>query len=81
VQRAAHFATHRRFGMAGVGSRQADPTAPSAALAANMPSSLTGREGLGPKWVDEQRIDNCKVPIDERETKPRPSAGPHVPVG
>jgi hypothetical protein len=23
------------------------------------------------KWMDEQRIDNCKVPIDKRGTKPR----------
>jgi hypothetical protein len=23
--------------------------------------------------MDEQRIDNCKVPIDKRGTKPRPS--------
>ena len=23
--------------------------------------------------MEEQRIDNCKVPIDERGTKPRPS--------
>ena len=35
---------------------------------------LTGKERLGPKWTDEQRIDNCKVPLDKRGTKPRPSA-------
>jgi hypothetical protein len=35
---------------------------------------LTGKERLGPKWSDEQRIDNCKVPIDKRGSKPRPSA-------
>ena len=27
---------------------------------------LTGKERLGRKWMDEQRIDNCKVPIDKR---------------
>jgi hypothetical protein len=32
---------------------------------------LTGKERLGRKWMDEQRIDNCKVPIDKRGTKPR----------
>jgi hypothetical protein len=32
---------------------------------------LTGKERLGSKWMDEQRIDNCKVPIDKRGTKPR----------
>jgi len=35
---------------------------------------LTGKERLGPKWSDEQRIDNCKVPLDKRGSKPRPSA-------
>jgi len=33
----------------------------------------TGKERLGRKWMDEQRIDNCNVPIDKRGTKPRPS--------
>ena len=32
---------------------------------------LTGKERLGRKWMDEQRIDNCKVPNDKRGTKPR----------
>ena len=31
----------------------------------------TGKERLGRKWMDEQRRDNCKVPIDKRGTKPR----------
>ena len=31
---------------------------------------LTGKERLGRKWMDEQRMDNCKVPIDKRGTKP-----------
>jgi hypothetical protein len=35
---------------------------------------LTGKERLGPKWTDEQRIDNCNVPVDKRGAKPRPSA-------
>jgi hypothetical protein len=43
--------------------------------------TLTGKERLGPKWTDEQRIDNCKVPIDKRGTKPRSNACPHVPTG
>ena len=43
--------------------------------------TLTGKERLGPKWNDEQRIDNCKVPIDKRGTKPRSSACPHIPTG
>ena len=42
-------------------------------------SALTGKEKLGPKWTDEQRIDNCHVPIDKRGNKPRPSACPNSP--
>ena len=45
------------------------------------PATLTGKERLGRKWMDEQRIDNCNVPLDKRGTKPRPSACPHVPMG
>jgi len=36
------------------------------------PGLLTGKERLGPKWTDEQRVDNCKVPLDKRGTRPRP---------
>jgi hypothetical protein len=32
----------------------------------------TGKERLGPKASDEQRVDNCKVPLDRRGPKPRP---------
>jgi hypothetical protein len=48
-------------------SKSSAPTAVSA-------KALTGKERLGPKWSDEQRIDNCKVPLDKRGTRPRPSA-------
>jgi hypothetical protein len=41
--------------------------------------TLTGKERLGPKWTDEQRIDNCRVPIDKRGSKPRPTACPDSP--
>jgi hypothetical protein len=37
----------------------------------------TGKERLGPKWTDEQRIDNCHVPVEKRGFKPRPSACPN----
>jgi hypothetical protein len=43
--------------------------------------SLTGKERLGRKWMDEQRIDNCKIPLDKQGAKPRSSACPHVPTG
>ena len=59
--------------------RQPDQTAPNAATA-NGPS-LTGKERMGRKWMDEQRIDNCNVPIDKRGSKPRPSNCLHSPSG
>jgi hypothetical protein len=34
----------------------------------------TGKERLGDKWNDEQRIDNCKVPPEKRGPKPRPDS-------
>jgi hypothetical protein len=34
----------------------------------------TGKERLGGKASDEQRVDNCKVPLDLRGPKPRPDA-------
>jgi hypothetical protein len=32
----------------------------------------TGKERLGSKSSDEQRVDNCKVPLELRGPKPRP---------
>jgi hypothetical protein len=45
------------------------------------PKALTGKERLGKKWMDEQRLDNCNVPIEKRGSKPRPSTCPPVPTG
>jgi hypothetical protein len=42
---------------------------------------LTGKERLGRKWMDEQRIDNCNVPVDKRGTKPRPAICAPAPTG
>jgi hypothetical protein len=53
-----------------------DPKAPP-----SMIDQLTGKERLGRKWMDEQRIDNCKIPSDKQGAKPRSSACPHVPTG
>jgi hypothetical protein len=39
---------------------------------------LTGKERLGEKWTDEQRVDNCKVPVDKRGPKPRPDTCAHL---
>ncbi len=41
----------------------------------------TGKERLGRKWMDEQRIDNCNVPIDKRGSTPRPAVCPRTPTG
>ena len=35
---------------------------------------LTGKERVGEKWQDEQRIDNCKVPLDKRGIRRGPTA-------
>ena len=40
----------------------------------NGAAGLTGKERLSEKWKDEQRIDNCKVPIDKRGAKARPDS-------
>jgi hypothetical protein len=53
--------------------RPPGPPIPHTASATEAPPTLTGKERLGRKWTDEQRIDNCNVPIDKRGTKPRPS--------
>ena len=51
----------------------------SAPLNRHVPAVLTGKERLGPKWSDEQRIDNCNVPPDKRGNKPRPSICANAP--
>ena len=33
---------------------------------------VTAKERLSEKWNDEQRVDNCKVPVEKRGVKPRP---------
>ncbi len=53
--------------------RLPDPVRPHVE-SSDTPATLTGKERLGRKWTDEQRIDNCNVPTDKRGTKPRPSA-------
>jgi len=60
-----------------------DPATASGAATrpSNSPASVAAKERLGRKWMDEQRIDNCNVPIDKRGTKPRPSTCHHAPAG
>jgi len=40
--------------------------------AGHVQPTRTGKERLGRKASDEQRVDNCKVPLDQRGPKPRP---------
>jgi hypothetical protein len=61
-------------------SAQAGDGKPAAGGSKETPPAVrTGKERLGPKWSDEQRIDNCNVPLDKRGTKPRPSACANAP--
>lgn len=46
----------------------------------NQSGTLTGKERLGRKWSDEQRLDNCNVPVDKRGTRPRPNECVHAPT-
>lgn len=43
--------------------------APSPAAAQD---TLTGKERSSRKWLDEQRVDNCRVPPELRGSVPRP---------
>jgi hypothetical protein len=36
------------------------------------PESKTAKERSSRKWFDEQRIDNCRVPVELRGATPRP---------
>jgi hypothetical protein len=45
---------------------------PNQAVQSGQSKVLTGKKRLGPKWTDDQRVDNCNVPIDKRGAKPRP---------
>jgi hypothetical protein len=49
--------------------------------AAAPPEFMTLKERLGAKWTDEQRVDNCKVPLDKRGSRPRPDTCASRPMG
>jgi hypothetical protein len=72
------------FAIAGAADGLAQDRTPAggdSTTAPNTINSLTGKERLGRKWKDEQRIDNCKVPADKQGARPRSSACPHIPTG
>lgn len=45
------------------------------------PELITLKERLGAKWTDEQRVDDCKVPLDKRGSRPRPDTCASRPMG
>jgi hypothetical protein len=69
------------LGASHIFAQDQEPVAGDAKTAPNTINSLTGKERLGPKWMDEQRLDNCKIPTDKQGAKPRSSACPHTPTG
>ena len=59
------------------GIAQAQPAAGARAATSDAPAPVrTGKERLGNKWSDEQRVDNCKVPPDKRGAKSRSDTCP-----
>ena len=54
--------------------------APQQLPVADAPGRLTGKERLGEKWKDEQRLDNCNVPLEKRGPTPRPDACANVTI-
>jgi hypothetical protein len=69
------------FVFAAVSPSLAQQPAAATSSPAGPPEPLTLKERLGAKWTDEQRIDNCKVPVDKRGSRPRPHACPTRPTG
>lgn len=66
--------------MAAPAAVAAEPERPAPAPATAAPSpppatARTGKERMGGKAMDEQRLDDCKVPPELR-TRPRPTACP-----
>lgn len=57
-------------------AQRATPQSPSTAKAAVEPKTL--KERLSDKASDEQRVDNCKVPVAERGDKIRPDDCSHA---
>jgi hypothetical protein len=51
---------------------EAGQTQASEIQASQPQPTRTAKERLGGKASDEQRLDNCKVPLDLRGPKPRP---------
>lgn len=72
---AIRYAAAALVAMLGVASSQA-AAADAKQDAASEPKTL--KERLGDKASDDQRVDNCKVPVAERGSKVRPDDCSHV---
>ena len=56
----------------GLASTNAAPREENVAGQVQTEPARTGKERLGGKASDQQRVDNCKVPLDQRGSTPRP---------
>jgi hypothetical protein len=56
----------------GLASTSAGPRQESTERQFRTEPTRTGKERLGGKASDRQRVDNCKVPLDQRGSTPRP---------
>jgi hypothetical protein len=52
---------------------EASPRNDGGATQSRAQPTRTGKERLGGKASDQQRVDNCKVPLDLRGPTPRPA--------
>lgn len=73
---AIRYAAAALVAMLGVASSQAAAADAKQDSAASEPKTL--KERLGDKASDDQRVDNCKVPVAERGSKVRPDDCSHV---
>jgi hypothetical protein len=55
-----------------VGKPTSDAAQRASASSGGEAPILTGKERLGNKWNDEQRLDDCNVPLDKRGPIIRP---------
>jgi uncharacterized Ntn-hydrolase superfamily protein len=69
LARAAALTLALQAGLAAAGERAREGSDATQIEAA---PTRTGKERLGGKATDEQRVDNCKVPLDLRGSTPRP---------
>ena len=69
LARAAALTFALQAGLAGAGEGAREDSNATQIEAA---PTRTGKERLGGKASDDQRIDNCKVPPDRRGATPRP---------